>query len=374
MLREHLVTLTKELIRFPSHVDEMQKNTEILDFIKSYFEKDKVVLRSYTFAGSPALIVTFEDTKHPNVFFVGHADVIATGTNFTAEERDGKLFGTGAMDMKGGLACMMAVMKHFATQKERPSLGLMITTDEETGGFNGVKSLLDNEGFRCNFAVINEGRDAYDIVLLEKGRIDLKLIKRAESAHSAYPWRTENAIESLMKSILDMRKVFPRAASEWMTVGTTTVFKAGSESASNVIPDKAEAIFTMRHTGDPKWTSDDVIDKVKKHLPDDIEVKILRCEGVARSDADNPYVHVLKDVAEKVVGKKMKYGENHGGSDARFFGEQRIPFAILGPTGHGHHSPDEYANIDSFVTHATVLRDFIKAVPKEMHTPVEKLR
>jgi len=373
-LREHLVMLTKELIRFPSHVDEMQKNFDIIDFIKSYFDKDNLHIKQYIFGGFPSIVITSEETKHPNIFLSGHADIIATGTNFTAEERDGKLFGTGAMDMKGGVACMMAVMKYFVSQKDMPSVGLMITTDEEVGGNNGTKALLSKEGYRCNFAIINEGRDEYDIVLLEKGRVDLKFIVRDQAAHSAYPWRTKNAAEVLMQFLLEVKKLFPKTNGDWSSVGTTTVLRAGTDNAPNVIPSKAEALFTIRLTEEARWTATEILERISKLAPENLEIKVVRSEGAARSDASHPYVQILKQVAEDVTKKKMKFAENHGGSDARFFGEARIPFAILGPAGYGHHSPDEYAHIDSYVTHFNVLKEFITTAPKTLQTPMEKLR
>src|SRR3989338_2046373 len=111
LIGDHLVKLTSELISFPSHVQEPLKIYELIKYVKAYFEGDPLTIIEESINGLPALIITTEQTKHPHILLSGHIDIVTANAPYTARVEEGKLYGTGAMDMKGGVACMMAILK-----------------------------------------------------------------------------------------------------------------------------------------------------------------------------------------------------------------------------------------------------------------------
>ncbi|MEK7524707.1 MAG: M20/M25/M40 family metallo-hydrolase [Patescibacteria group bacterium] len=356
-LRDHLTSLTKELVRFPSHVNEPLKIFELIEFIKSYFEKEKVVANMHVFGGLPSLVITTEETKSPRILLSGHIDVVPSSTRYITEEEDGWLFGSGAMDMKGGVAVMMALMKHWSRQEKPPSLGIMITSDEEIGSDNGTTPLLEQEGYRADFVLINEGRYAYDIVTREKGILLVNLVTTGEFIHSAYPWRAKNSIEELMKALLEIKKIFPPPSDAWVPTCSVTIIRGGEET--NTIPGRAEAVLNIRLTGGKRWCEEAVLKKIKKCLPKNIEIAEANYGEVFLSDERNPYIRSLRKVARKVLKNPVSFGENHGASDARIFMKHGITTAVLGPVGKNHHTPLEAVDIESLVTHFEVLKKFI---------------
>lgn len=366
-VREHLVALTKELVRFPSHVQEPLKIFDLIEFIKSYFDGDKVNISTHVYGGLPSLVITFEETKHPHILLSGHIDVVPSSTKYTAEESDGKLYGSGTMDMKGGVACMMALMKFFSREKNPPSLGIMLTSDEEVGSSDGTMPLLEHEGYRANFVIVNEGRDTYDIVVREKGALTIKFSFTGVFGHSAYPWTVSNVLEELMKNLLEIKKIFPRASDRWMPTASITMVNGGREI--NTIPGYAEATMNIRLTGG-KWSRDEVVNKIKKKLAKGVEMSELMYGDIFLQDPKLEHVQFLKKAAEKVLGRRMKFGENHGASDARIFMKHRIPVAILGPSGKHHHTPNEFVEIENLVEHFEVLKTFIEEEQERVEKPM----
>ncbi|PJC37216.1 hypothetical protein CO046_01745 [Candidatus Peregrinibacteria bacterium CG_4_9_14_0_2_um_filter_53_11] len=371
-LRDHLVNLTKELVGFPSHLKEPLKTFELMEFIKSYFEMDHLNIQSFVHGGVPSMVVTFEETRHTRVLLSGHIDVVTSATKFTATEEDGKLFGTGTLDMKGGVACMMALMKYFVNRDAPPpSLALMITSDEEVGSRNGTEILLGKEGYRANFAIINEGRSRYELVTREKGILILKLVAMGEYIHSAYPWKAANPLELLMKTCLELKKLFPKAADRWAPTATVTIMHGGKET--NTIPGTAEAYINVRLTDKKTHTREKILEKIRAQLPQGIELFEEMHGEVFIQDPKDIHVQLLRKTAESVVGKKLRYGENHGASDARLFMMNNIPAVALGPVGLNHHTPNEFVEIESLIQHFSVLKDFVEAEEKCSHSVVDGL-
>ena len=260
---------------------------------------------------------------------------------------------------------MMALVKYFSRASKLPSLAIMLTGDEEIGGRHGTRMLLEQEGYRANFAIINEGRRKYEIVTREKGILNVRLVSHGEFIHSAYPWMGDNALELLMETLLKVKKIFPRPADKWISTASVTVFEAGKEE--NTIPGQATAVVNIRLTGGKQWSKAVVLEKIAKLLPSKGEVASSSYGEVFEVDERNEYIKLLRKSAEEVLEKKMNYGENHGSSDAKIFMEQGIPLAILGPVGRYHHSPNEVLEMDSLVTHFEVLKRFIESEDAYRH-------
>lgn len=357
VLREHLTGLTKELIRFPSHIGEARKIFELADFIKDYFAKDGLIINEFVINGVPALVISTEDTRHPHIMLSGHMDVVPSSYVYSAKQEGDWLYGSGAMDMKSGIACMMAVMKFFAREKDRPSLAAMITGDEETGG-EAAETLLNGEGYGADFCIVNESRHKYEIVNREKGLLVLDITVKGKPIHSAYPWKGKNAVEELMRVCLNVKKHFPRVREGWSPNVSVTNFTVRVGEEINTIPGEAGATMFFRLTEKRRWTRESILALVRRLAPA-AEVRELVYGDVFDMDPKNFHINLLRETASHITGKKIGFGTNHGGSDARFFAQKNIPTAILGPVGKDHHTPEECVSIESMVTHFKVLQKFI---------------
>lgn len=357
-LRDHLAELTTDLIAFPSHCEEPLKIFEMMTFVKDYFDGCKLYINEHTINGLPALVITTEATKHPHILLSGHLDVVCSSTQFTATKKGNKLYGSGTMDMKGGAACAMAIMKHFSQQKDRPSIGLMLTTDEEQGG-EQTHHLLEHEGYCTNFCIVNEGRPRYEIVTKEKGFVSVNLKMTGDALHSAYPWLGKSILGSLMDACLEIKKEFPKPKDGWLPTATIVAFNGGHEKEINTIPGLAEASMSFRLTGGKKWDREGVL-KLVNEKANGAEVEETVYAEVFEMDRKNTYIKALAQATKEIRQKRMSFATNNGASDARFFASKNIPTGVLGPVGRDHHTDHEHVEIDSLVTHFEVLRRFIE--------------
>src|SRR5690606_33712069 len=152
--------------------------------------------------------------KGPHLMFAGHTDVVPPGDEeawthppFAARISAGRMYGRGAVDMKGGIACFVAALaRHLAVRGvPKGSVSLLITGDEEGPGINGTAKLLEwaaARGERWDAALVGEptNRDALgDIIKIgRRGSLTGKLTVKGVQGHAAYPHLADNPVRGLL--------------------------------------------------------------------------------------------------------------------------------------------------------------------------------
>jgi succinyl-diaminopimelate desuccinylase len=169
--RDDLVALTRDLIRIPTLNPPGACYREACDLIADRLRASGFVCRLLRATGTPGdsdrhprwnLVARAEgQTPGPCVHFNGHIDVVEVGQGWTVEPFggaliDGRIYGRGACDMKGGLAAAMIAVEAFrALRPSHPgSIEISATADEETGGYGGVAWLAEQGAFAHVDAVI----------------------------------------------------------------------------------------------------------------------------------------------------------------------------------------------------------------------------
>ncbi|HEX5508862.1 MAG TPA: succinyl-diaminopimelate desuccinylase, partial [Pseudolabrys sp.] len=203
-------------------------------------------------------------TAAPHLMFAGHTDVVPPGAGnawkhppFSGEVMDGTLYGRGAVDMKGGIACAMAaVLDHLAANGGKPqgSISFLITGDEEGIAVNGTVKLLKwaaERGEKFGHCILAEPSNVEalgdTIKIGRRGSLNGHLIVHGRQGHVAYPDRTDNPIRGLVTLIAALQSQpldggsahFPPSHLEFTSVdvGNKTV---------NLIPGEARARFNIR--------------------------------------------------------------------------------------------------------------------------------
>ncbi|MBW2970648.1 M20/M25/M40 family metallo-hydrolase, partial [Candidatus Woesearchaeota archaeon] len=194
-----IVEITKQLIEFKTTSENPEELKKCIDFIEDYFKDMELFVHRFNSKKKPSVAVTLQDTKNPELFLAAHCDVVpADDSEFVPEEKDGRLYGRGAIDNKASVAICMRLMKYYSQQNNKPNIGVMFTTDEEIGGKEGVNLLLNNEGYSCKFAIVMDGGENYNIVHRHKGSLHIKMVARGKGTHGSRPWEGDNAIEKLL--------------------------------------------------------------------------------------------------------------------------------------------------------------------------------
>jgi succinyl-diaminopimelate desuccinylase len=202
-------------------------------------------------------------TQPPLVCFAGHTDVVPTGPlaqwrsdPFVPAERDGKLFGRGAADMKTSLAAFITAAEAFvgARPDHRGSIAMLITSDEEgvaTDGTVKVVERLQGRGERIDYCVVGEPTSVDRLGDMVKngrrGSLSGRLVVKGVQGHVAYPDRSRNPIHQLAPALAEL------VAAQW-DPGTTdfppTSWQVsnihGGTGATNVIPGELEVQFNFR--------------------------------------------------------------------------------------------------------------------------------
>src|ERR1700728_2507255 len=158
-------------------------------------------------------------TDRPNLVFAGHTDVVPPGDAkawrhppFAGEADGGMLYGRGAVDMKGGIACFVAAaLNYLAANGGRPkqgSISLLITGDEESIAVNGTIKLLRwaaERGEKFDHCVLGEPSNVQilgdTIKAGRRGSLNGILVVTGKQGHVAYPDRADNAVRGLVKLI-----------------------------------------------------------------------------------------------------------------------------------------------------------------------------
>lgn len=360
---EEIVKLVSELVRFRTVSDNAGEIRKCAEFIVKYLKQKGVVVNVHERNSRVSIVATFEKTKKPEIFFNAHFDVVPAPSHLFEPKVDGgKLYGRGSDDCKAQVAILMMLMRHFSLQEKKPSIGIMLTSDEEIGGKDGVNCLLSELGYSSRFALVADGGDNFDIVTKHKAFIQVRVSARGKSAHSSRPWDGgENAIEKLIAAYAQIKKLFPALkAPAWKT--TASLNKIAGGDALNKVPDYAELYLDIRRT--EKDTEMKIMQKLQK-------IRGVQVEKVASSDMlitneNNPYIRKLKASAGKILKRDVRIYHEHGATDARFFSASGIPAVVFKPIGFGAHSDNEHSVISSLKPYFDVLVDFVNSSVKKI--------
>jgi succinyl-diaminopimelate desuccinylase len=296
-------------------------------------------------------------TQGTHLVFAGHTDVVPPGDEtawshapFAGEVVDGILFGRGAVDMKGGVACFAAATLDYLTGvggKPKGSISFLITGDEEDIAVNGTIKLLKwaaERGETFDHCILGEPTSAQAlgdaIKIGRRGSQNGTLTVAGKQGHVAYPDRADNPVRgivrlmgALMAEPLDQGSAhFDPSNLEFTSVdvGNSTV---------NVIPSEARARFNIRF-------NDHHTREALKAL---IERRATAAAAGARwridwesSNADvfltepSRFVDVIAGAVAEVTGRTPKLSTTGGTSDARFIKDYCpvIEFGLVGDTMH----------------------------------------
>jgi succinyl-diaminopimelate desuccinylase len=268
--------------------------------------------------------------------------------------QENRIYGRASLDMKGSVAVLLRLMRDLAAQDPRPDVGIQIVGDEEIGGEDGTRRLLQ-EGWTCRFFLSAEPTNLR-ICYQQKGIMWLKLVMKGNPTHGSRPWEGHNPLWTLGNGLEALARRFPVPTSEaWCTTATPTVVQAGGKSV-NQIPDQVILKLDIRYI--PDDAPDQVIAAIAACFPH-TSMDILKLAPPLATDPDDPYVKRLAQSLERVQDSPAVLYREHFGSDARFYSEQGIPAVCFGPDGMGMHADDEWVDSDSLLQVYQVLRDVV---------------
>ncbi len=316
----------------------------------------------------------------PNLVFAGHTDVVPPGEEaawthppFAGDIAGPELYGRGAVDMKGGIACAVAAaLDHLAANGGKPkgSFSFLITGDEESIAVNGTPKLLKwaaERGEKFDHCLLGEPSNVEElgdtIKVGRRGSLNGHLIVTGKQGHVAYPDRADNPIRGLVKLVAALQaepldkgtKQFSPSHLEFVSVdvGNKTV---------NLIPSEARARFNIRFND--KHTLASLKALIEKRAKKAAGKKIKFAFKWEPSNAavfvtkPGPFTALVTDAIKKVTGRKPKLSTSGGTSDARFI-SQYCPVVEFGLVGQTMHQVDERVPIADLRALTTIYRTIL---------------
>lgn len=326
--------------------------------------------------GRPNIVVDLDGRDPgPILVFEGHTDVVTAGDlsawsvdPFAAEIRDGRLYGRGACDMKGGLVAMLYAARalQLAGCDYAGVVRLAILADEE-GMMLGAKGFVADGELEGVAAAIVCEPEGDRLCIAQKGAIRMKVSLQGRMAHGCMPEQGINPISALGEVIVECRRVEAevRAASPTHALLgrfslTPTVALAGEQAQGNVIPARAELILDIRTTAenDHSEIRELVTQRVTAaagRVPDvRVTVKVQDDRPATETDPDEPIVAAVSAAHEADTGKIPPFGGVPGSTDGTiFWAATGVPLVTWGPGSTTvPHQADEWVALEDVVRYA----------------------
>jgi len=355
------IKLAKELINFPTIKTEDKGIMRFLSKKLSSMGFKCKIIKSKSIGSKPALNIFAKlGNSRPHINFLGHTDVVLNLDNwsvppFKAVLKNGYLFGRGAQDMKGGIACWISAVNKFINKKKfKGSISILIAADEETTGYGTptVMKHLKKRKEKIDFSIVGEPSSnkkvGDEIRIGRRGSMNAKLTVIGKSGHTAFHGSYINPCTTLSRIIAKLKNTKLDSGTKYMPPSHLEVSKINVDNLSeNVVPQSADAYFNVRFNSKHKSSSlkiklNKIISSIVKK--DKCRFKInYRVSGEAFYTKPNKEIYMVKNIVKKVTGNSAKLNCRGGTSDSRFL--VSIPRLELGLRNNTIHMIDERTSI-----------------------------
>jgi succinyl-diaminopimelate desuccinylase len=317
----------------------------------------------------------------PHLCFAGHVDVVPAGDEaawtfppFAAEIRDGMLYGRGAVDMKGGVAAMLAAVFRYLSDsggKPRGSISFLLTADEEGPAENGTRKVVQwmrETGEVPDICVLGEpthpSKIGETIKIGRRGSLNGRLTVRGVQGHVAYPHLTRNPLTGLiaaLKRIID--EPLDKGSENFAPSNLEVTSVDTGNPAVNVVPAKASAQFNIRFNDHHDATS--LGDRLRVLVGDGLAGSGLEHDLTLESNADvfltrpGAWVETLIEASATVTGMRPALSTDGGTSDARFI-KNICPVVEYGLVNSTIHKVDEHTAVADLHALTEVYYEFMR--------------
>jgi len=324
--------------------------------------------------GRPNVYVGAEDqfSNHDSMLFVAHGDTVPAGDTskwtqepFGAEIVNGKMFGRGALDCKGGIATSLFALKILEELGAGDKAKLLVGADEESGADSkiGIRHVLD-KGLAARGAVYTYGGNVTNALTIgHRGVLRLWITAHGEATHSgSRDWQDgtkgASAIMALMQLLVRIEEYHQSIATKehplfpgYRCVITPTLLEGGS--GESLVPDVAKVLLDIRTL--PDQNNQQIVTDIQALLDEcktdkvSYELTIKNDVPARLSNYNDPFVRSAADMLREVYGRTHVSFKGSGpANEAHMLIDGGIPTVVgFGPTGEGFHSRDEYADVAS---------------------------
>ena len=301
-------------------------------------------------------------TAQPVIVFAGHTDVVPTGPAeqwqsppFTPTQRDGKLYGRGAADMKTSVAAMVVAAEEFvaAHPAHKGSIAFLITSDEEGVATDGTVIVCDRlkaRGETLDYCIVGEPTSTAQLGDMVKngrrGSMSGRLVIKGIQGHIAYPHLARNPVHQVAPALVELAAEVWDSGNEYYdpTSWQVSNIHAGT-GASNVIPGEAVIDFNFRfstvHTVETlQGRVEAILDRHRLEYTLDWNVG-----GLPFLTPRGDLCDALSAAIKAETGLDTELSTSGGTSDGRFIAQICPQVVEFGPLTGSIHKIDEHVEI-----------------------------
>ncbi|NMM61787.1 M20/M25/M40 family metallo-hydrolase [Clostridium sp. P21] len=346
------IEITKKLIKIDS--SNLEGGNKAINFCENLLLSNGLKTKVIESNGFKTLTCTI-GSGNKKIILNGHLDVVpGKDKQFIPHVENEKLYGRGSADMKSGAAAMISTILKLKNENLNCEVQLQLVTDEETGGFNCSKHLVDN-GFRGDFVICGEPTQL-GIGIQAKGILQLYLEFTGKSAHGSRPWEGDNAIIKAYEAFKKITNLpFTKEKSELYSCPSINLSKIEGGDVYNKVPDYCKMYLDIRFL--PEQDPEVIIKQIEEITG--TKVNVDSTGDPVKTKIDDLYVQKLEKSISNISNNKANVFGQHGSADTRFYSKYDIPAVEFGPTGGNWHGDNEFVIIDSIYTYEQMLIDFI---------------
>jgi succinyl-diaminopimelate desuccinylase len=293
---------------------------------------------------------------------------------FAGEIAGDKLYGRGAVDMKGGIACFVAAAADYlAANGGKPkhgSISLLITGDEESVAVNGTVKLLQwaaERGEKFDHCLLGEPSNVETlgdtIKAGRRGSLNGVLVITGKQGHVAYPDRADNPVRGLVKLIAAIQAPLDEGTAQFDASNLEfTSIDIGNKTV-NLIPGEARARFNIRFND--RHSQNSLKQLIGQRAEAEAAGRVRFAIEWEPSNADvfvtkpGPFTELASSAIAEVTGRKPKLSTTGGTSDARFI-KDYCPVLEFGLVGQTMHAVDECVPVADLAGLTAVYRRIIE--------------
>ena len=296
--------------------------------------------------------------------FAGHVDVVPPGEGwasgaFKPEIRGDLLYGRGAVDMKGAIACMVAAVADIPA--EVGALSFVITGDEEGPALHGTRALIEKmraSGDIPDLCLVGEPTSVHrlgDMMKIgRRGSVNIWLEVEGVQGHVAYPHLADNPMPKMVAMLAELDALVLDEGTDWFQASNLEITEFDVPNrAHNVIPGKARARISIRfndlHTGTE--LAQKVTEIARKHGGTARPV----ISGESFLTPPGAFSQIVAEAVLAETGVEPEASTSGGTSDARFL-KDLCPVIEFGLVNATMHKTDEAVAVDDLATLTAIYR------------------
>jgi len=360
-----------------------ESNLQLIAFVRDYLASHCVASELiYNEARTKAnLFASIGPVEVPGIVLSGHTDVVPVDGQpwsvppFELTERDGRLFGRGTADMKGYIACVLALVPALVAATLRRPVHIALSYDEEVGclGVRSLLSVLAQRPVKPMLCIIGEPTELKP-VLGHKGKLAMRCDVHGAACHSAYAPHGVNAIEHAAELIGELGRIGQRLRNKqdarfdppFSTVQTGVI---GGGKALNIVPADCRFDFEVRAL--PGQAPQAVADELRAYSEQQVlpRMQAVSAQSAIRFTQLSAYPGLMTDqrseAAELIAAfcGSRAFGTVAFGTEGGLFDAVGIPTVVCGPGSMDQgHKPDEFVSVAQLAQCDQMLHSMLNAL------------